>query len=941
MSVDIYDPRFERCTEWIMMNLEHGVSCEQIKQGKQEKKEDVNYWLGYRVEDDFWPVEVREEGVWSKLVDLAKSNYDHAQRVEKETNSAIIHDEEVGANVTIPLRKDSLWQQYKSKLLYEKHFENYTVINIEKECFKTLKRLSNKTSRDNPVRGMVVGNVQSGKTANMAGLIAMAGDYRWNIVIVLTGTIEILRKQTQERLIADLSSQKCMQQIISVDNPKKGDSLKASNFGGNNKVIALVACLKVKSRLMNLIDWLQEEPSKVQNYRILIIDDEADQASINTADVYDDEVDRKTINRLICNLVFCRSKNAKNEADNKFNKHYEAMNYVCYTATPYANLLNESWDESLYPHSFIHTLSVSDDYIGPKQLFNSSDAGSKSLNIVRVVDKAEIERIKEINKGPNKDVPSSFQESILWFICCVATMRYRNIKKPFSLLIHTDMKKNAHKNIDDALFTWFKENTDNIVSLCKHIYERETSLYTLADFKSSMPYYSHSDKVLDYVPFEELVPYIKELAVAPTRIKKDEDAEKRYSKAIHVCVDNSGYKKNPVPEDEYIRLSYPSDEENEQLGFATAFIVIGGNTLSRGLTLKGLVSTYFLRTSKQADSLMQMARWFGYRKGYELYPRIWISQNSIDSFEYLYELDDDLRSQIARMSELNISPDEYMLTMKRSPYASFLLTAKNKMQMAVVSDVDYSGATIQLVIFQNDKSILDHNIKVTEDFLSKLGDGKRSERRSNAYYWENVDFEIIRKNFFNSSFKIAESSRAFQDIDALSKWISESTEKGEFDKWTVIIAGKDSKENDPSKDWVLPNGERIRKVERSKKQSSSFDSINIGTLVSKSDLVADLTASDFTNELVLEEFRAGKNNISTTYSKFRDASTKSKCPLLMIYRVDKDSSFNPAGEKSDRVKLEAPEDLLGFAFVFPGIRKQANTTLRVRIKRQDELDNED
>ena len=936
IEYNLDDPKFDRPVDWMMRRADENTPWNDIKHGRKKTEEEFLEWIDEKIYDDDWPDEIREPKVWYGLFDKTKNNYEHAGKIREDCNSAIIHDEREKARVKIPNGPRTLWKNYRNRLLNEKHFDSCSVINIENSCLKTLERLSSETEKEKPIKGMIVGNVQSGKTANMAGLIAMAADYEWNIVIVLTGTIESLRKQTQERLASDLKFDNTIKKIIPVDNCKKGDSLKADNFiGGTNTAIALISCLKVKSRLMDLIDWLQEEPSKVKNYRILVIDDEADQASINTADVYDEETNRKTINRLICNLVFCRDKNANSKSDSNFKSYYGAMNYVCYTATPYANLLNENWDESLYPHSFINTLSVSDDYIGPKQIFDKSDFDQKNLSIVRTVDTSDLKIIQDINKEKSDLIPKSLQDSILWFICSVAAMRYNGVCKPFSMLIHTDMKKNAHKGMDNALSEWFKENSNKIVTLCKEIYDREIQLVNLNDFKNAMPNYADLQDISDYPSFDSIKPYIEELAVKPTRIMTDKEAEKRYSRQIHICVDNSDYKRKPSPEDEYIRLAYPSSEESADLGFATAFIVIGGNTLARGVTLQGLVSSYFLRTSKQADTLMQMGRWFGYRKGYELYPRIWMLEKTEDTFEYLYDLDDDLREQIAKMSRIGASPSEYILTLKTSPYASFLLTAKNKMQMAVTAEVDYSGTTSQLVVFPSDKKALENNIKQTGMFLTALGNGHESVLNQNAYYWDNVAFDVIEKNFFNSNFIISSNSRVFQEKEAMSEWIKDSTKDGMFERWSVIVAGKRESYN-KEKTWILPNGFKVGKIDRSRKMNLSLDSINIGTLVSKSDLVADLKEEDFKDFNLFEKLKK-KSDLSNSYSKFRDASEKNKSPLLVIYRVDKDSIYPTSeNDKSDRVKLNAPADLIGFAFVFPGVRKSSNKTTRVKIATQNE-----
>ena len=118
-----------------------------------------------------------------------------------------------------------------------------------------------------------------------------------------------------------------------------------------------------------LIDWLYDDPNRTQKLRIVVIDDEADQASINTAEITsEEEQERCAINRLIVNLV-----NGKKSDGIKADVSFQSMNYIAYTATPYANVLNERPGESLYPKDFICTLPESQEYFGPRVIFGNDE----------------------------------------------------------------------------------------------------------------------------------------------------------------------------------------------------------------------------------------------------------------------------------------------------------------------------------------------------------------------------------------------------------------------------------------------------------------------------------------------------------------------------------------------------------------------------------------
>lgn len=192
-----------------------------------------------------------------------------------------------------------------------------------------------------------------------------------------------------------------------------------------------------------------------------------------------------------------------------------------------------------------------------------------------------------------------------------------------------------------------------------------------------------------------------------------------YHKGIHLCIDNCT--NNGITSDGmHVRLAYP--DPSNMPSPAPAFIVVGGATLSRGLTIEGLISTFFLRSVGQADTLMQMGRWFGYRKKYELLPRLWITDKTRQQFVFLAALDQELRDEIQQMDITGRSPADYGPKVKNSPKVSFIrITAKNRMQAATEAAMDYSGASNQTYLFDNNATILKENIRITEEFISELG----------------------------------------------------------------------------------------------------------------------------------------------------------------------------------------------------------------------------
>lgn len=413
----------------------------------------------------------------------------------------------------------------------------------------------------------------------------------------------------------------------------------------------------------------------------------------------------------------------------------------------------------------------------------------------------------------------------------------------------------------------------------------------------------------------------------PTNIPLDEDDEFTYHEGIHMCIDNC--KNNGINDDGmYVRLAYPTADNMPTP--APAFIVVGGATLSRGLTIEGLISTFFLRSVSQADTLMQMGRWFGYRKGYELLPRLWITSKTNDQFKFLAALDQELRDEIHEMDTLGKSPANYGPRVKNTPKASFIrITAKNRMQSAQATDMDFSGSFNQTYLFDNDAEILKNNLKLTEIFIASLGQPeKRKEcntHAENAIIWRNVDFALIKD--FLLGYKFNQRLGVFNDISSVIAWIEKISAEGKLEKWNVVLAGKGSDRNSV---WDSPVGP-VNKVSRTRKKvkNESDTVINIGVLRDPRDIVADVDLEDQTQEVV--------NLITKFESKYakeaRSLAGLDATPQLLVYVIDKDSKVSKKSET--RENLNAVEDIVGICLNIPGGKRGTDYTATVSIHMQN------
>lgn len=800
------------------------------------------------------------------------------------------------AEIAVSSQEESNWMLYR-RLLERRNWKSPDIKAVENKAVEILRRMKRET--DDPVKGLVVGHVQSGKTANMAGLMAIGADNLYNMFIILSGTVENLRKQTQRRLFSDLNhpdfAHSCVWSSLERLAPacRLEDQAQNLDFRETSRNRYMTVSLKNASRLRNLIGWLQSDPDKLRQMRIVIIDDEADQASINTADVNTDE--RTTINGLIVELTQINAL---------------AVNYVSYTATPYANFLNEAWEESLYPSEFIVTLPQPDEHFGSVQLFGLDDrAGYDGLDIVREITAEDVRAVSAIHSGEAGILPPSLENSLAWFLCCSAARRVWQLTSPASMLVHTSRRVAEHDQMARALRVWLEGPQADVVNTCRRIWDAERGRFGMREFTEQFSGYGRLDKIRDYPDFDLIESHIVDLLGEISSIRLDGNDMPEYHRGIHVCIDNSAGN-GTNDEMEQTRLLYPPNP----LDFSAAFIVIGGNTLSRGLTLEGLVSTFFLRNSGQADTLMQMGRWFGFRQGYELLPRIWMTSSCLEKFVYMTEVEQSLRDELhGYMTPPYTDPSQVAPRIRNSPSLSWLRpTARQRMQLAQPVGYDFSGTNAQTTLFLNDRNLLARNLEMTSDFLENLQGGVRS---GDALVWRGVDFEDVAG--FLGEFSFHPRARLFGQMEAFLQWSRNCLEETGYTAWNVVAGGINRDENGT---WVI-GGETINKICRTRLSRRTVgDTVAIGVLRAPQDLLADIDGphyghgGDLSNErVVLERRQAGLE----------------RTPQLLIYRIARESNVTAASTR--RAALDVPVDLIGISLWIPGIRDESGNPNHVRF----------
>ena len=835
--------------------------------------------------------------------------YDKAiqKMIARDEESQATSLSEIADNTTeVPTDAKSSWILYKRNVLANKQrWSVASIDNLENSTASVLKKLSTDSNTAKVKKGLVVGNVQSGKTANMTGLIAMAADNGFNTFIVLSGMIEKLREQNANRIFGDLNQGEGdnLWQNISQPNVKDKVALEQRKFGKNSHNRYLIVSLKNKNRLDDLKRWLDYDQNQKKQMRVLLIDDEADQASINTQDIESGK--QTTINRIIREIV--------NDDD------FGAMNYVAYTATPFANVLNESGNDSLYPRDFITILNPAANYIGAHQIMGTPDPNySRGLEIIREISEHDRREISDIQKNNTKrELPGSFKEAINWFLLAVSIMRANGYRKPVSMMVHTDFKVESHRIIEGRISEYLnqlKRDFPKNIKMFKDQYDRETKSLTVEDFKQVMPDYE--GEVRDYPAWDQVKQQLVELFEQPeekfvTHISQNEESGKQiYGKGIHLCVDNSNVKDDT---NEIHRLIYPT-KHDEVNTLAPAFVVVGGSTLSRGLTIEGLVSTFFLRNTNQADTLMQMGRWFGFRIGYELIPRIWLDNTAYARYRFLREMNDEMLDQWKQFAESGMTPREIAPKIKTSPSFNMVrVTSENKMQSAHATDFDFAGLNTQIVLFDTTKEVIDSNLAVTKKFLNSL-EGK-ARINGHSMVWYNVDNEKVTD--YLSEYQQVKQDRKVNSIPNILKWINKNLEEEkQFNSWNVVYSGLgqpvDASDDD---EWNI-QGKTIAPVRRTRRKldlpTSTPNVISIGALRSPIDLVADASEEKL-NELKKDRVTLTGKIIQV--AKIRREGGVAENPQLIIYRIDKDSKNT--GDSPLREDLNVENDLIGLNIMFP------------------------
>lgn len=690
-----------------------------------------------------------------------------------------INDRTNGHQSWLPARRAEIdfffWERYKKYLEEEKKWNPRVTANLGKISDEILDLCGDPEEPYFSVRGLVLGDVQSGKTANYMAICNKAADVGYRIIIVLAGMQENLRKQTQERLDAefaghrseyfldptakktiknkavgvgrhgDRSIKKRVSSFTSVTKDFDSGVLRSCNLSIESVNGPVLLVVKKNKRILdNLISWLDANNTVNAGGKVdlplLLIDDEADNASVNTRDSDDDPT---AINNCIRQLLGLFSKTT----------------YLGITATPFANIfIDPRVYEDLFPSDFIYALSAPSHYIGADRMFGDDDERSCSHMIERI-DREELELClppKHKSGFVVSKLPADLYEACNYFLLVNAVRDMRGDRGEHrSMMVHLSRFRSVQAQIADLLTMWLSQVNSDLRNYAKRHVDKAGEIASIHELHRVWDKYKLSDAA--GISWAKMLKSYLYKAVAPINVRE-----------VNM---NTGA----------ASLDYFNHKKD-----GLRVIAVGGNSLSRGLTLEGLCVTYFHRNTRMYDTLLQMGRWFGYRPNYDDLVKVWLTEEMIDWYGQITRASAELKEEIAEMRNAHQTPRDFGLRVRQDPGA-LIVTARNKMRTAeeITCPVTVSGQMLETPRLKASPKILKDNELVFKAFirdLAKHGERVVGEERAQGHlFWQHVPGSVIAQllhNFETNPWHLSYNGPALSDFVAANVW---------KDGWDVVL----------------------------------------------------------------------------------------------------------------------------------------------------------
>ncbi len=764
---------------------------------------------------------------------------------------------------------DRHWPALNGYLLNEKGWAKDAIESIDDASSEVVSLLANPAQEQFCCRGLVVGYVQSGKTANMTGVIAKAVDAGYNLIVLLGGMTNKLRAQTQRRLETDIVERHRHLWQLYTTAEDDGDFIMPANKSFTMPVSgrAQIAVMKkITSRLNSFHRTIERTPPQVlRKLKVLLIDDECDQASVNSAR---DDYDMTKINEAIRKII----------------RSLPAVSYVGYTATPFANVFidpfphNREELDDLYPEDFITALPRPEGYFGTKEVFgtdpldaeNETDAEA-GQDMIRIIPDEELDRLRPARAADKEifhpEVTEDLEDALLWYLATCAVRRMRGKSKShMTMLVHTSPNIIQHTRMAESIRNWISANETDLTSGVGPASERLEAVMhkEFEKVPDNGRNYHRPDTLSELLP--ELREVLDDLEVAIENGESDE------------------------------RLDYTAEPKT--------YIVVGGAVLARGLTLEGLCVSFFLRTAKQYDTLLQMGRWFGYRFGYDDLPRLWTTHDLASSFRALAHIEEEIRGDISVYRARKTTPLEFAVKVRSVP--GMAITSASKMKHAYRTSISYEGRHVQTNRFNHlNDDLVAGNWRAASKLLDSIASKKSEAETAGHVLFRNVPSKEVRK--FLSSYDISDAHMDLKREHLLGFFDSSQSRMPEWNVGVVVP------EDGYTSQKLLGGLGKVGLSIRSRlKELTSEGHADIKALMSLRDLLIDVdNPPSSVKGLNWDDVKRMRPSV----------------PLLLLYPIQAESS--PKSGK--RNALGAVGDLLGIGVVFPGETDRSGDYFQVMI----------
>lgn len=771
----------------------------------------------------------------------------HVRGLERTQQApAVMQGEQPFTTWYDPARKQGWirWQRYRRYLLERKGWAFDSVAALDDSSDEIVKQLGDPTlTTAFDRRGLVAGSVQSGKTASYMALICKAIDAGYRMVIVLAGIHNSLRHQTQVRID---------EEIIGVGSNRDGlprtrvgvglldpmEEHPGINFltgrGEDGDFSVQVArrvavnpgetplLLVVKKNVVvleHLIGYLRGLSATVQGERgirqlravpLLLIDDEADQATINfnavrgEEDELDPSLDPSRVNEQIRKLLMT----------------FTQRTYVGYTATPFANVLispeseHQTLGPDLFPRDFIVALHPPDDYIGPRQVFGTGlrpdGAQESGMPVVRTVadhQKFIPERHRQ-DHNPG-ELPATLREAILGYLLAGSVRCCRGqATRHHTMLIHV------------TRFTAVQNRVSGVVD---RLLRRLRSILEYGSGTAGTPE-SREGLLEEFRDLwrKDFEPTSAAMGAALPAWQEVEDHLLPNLRRVSLRVING---------DVGDVLDY------EQRAREGAWVIaIGGDKLSRGLTLEGLSVSYYLRASKTYDTLMQMGRWFGYRPGYADLCRIYTTSDLVSWFQHIVVATEALWDEFETMQRMGSTPREFGLRVMAHP--AMEVTSPMKMREARRISLSYSGTVQETIMFDTSPVQVSSNQQAVDTLVGQLGAPHRPEGRG-PLLWSGVPATTILS--FLRNYRTHPGALTVI-ASRLAEYIELHLPSGLLSTWTVAVTS--TKQPVPGNGTGTAGQYTVQRFQRAPSQPHTEDCTRIGRMLSPDDELLDITETE-------------------------------------------------------------------------------------------------